>query len=173
MRTLYKRTTIAAVLLTAVAVQSASAQRRPNTRPVSQPARLPSAPVLRRVPQAQPVANRYAAPVRRVANQGAAAPSRGYGRLNAPLNPTPRANIPYQVGGTMITNQAFHPAEMLYPHRYQAMYPPYYYKVHGGWRVTPWGVRSYEHWKLMGTKVDVKYHGSISPLAGFTKPFLR
>ena len=167
MRTIYQRTAIAAVLLSAVAVESASAQGVPNGRPVSQPARLPSAPVLRRVPRAQPVANRYARPAQRVA------PNRGYVRLNAPLNPTPRANIPYQTGGTMITNQAFRPSEMLYAHRYQAMYPPYYYKVFGGWKVTPWGVRSYERWKLMGTKVDVKYHSSISPLSGFTKPLLR
>ncbi len=94
----------------------------------------------------------------------------GYVKLNAPLNPTPRPDIPHQMGGAMITNQAFYPQEMLYPHEYNAMYGPYYYRVSGKWKVTPWGVRSYEHWELLGTKVRVRYKSKISPFSGFVTP---
>jgi len=86
---------------------------------------------------------------------------RGYPNMNAPLSPTPRPNIPYQTGGTIITNQAFAPHEMLWAHEYNAMYPPYYYKVKGRWFLTPRGVRSHERWKLEGTRVQVKYKSSI------------
>jgi len=87
----------------------------------------------------------------------------GYVRLNAPMYPTPKPNIPIWTGGTMITNQAFAPHEMLYPHTYRAMYPPFYHRVHGGYVWTPFGMRSHEKWELMGTKVTVKYrsHGNI------------
>ena len=81
----------------------------------------------------------------------------GYVRLNAPLYPSPRPNIPIWTGSTMITNQAFAPHEMLYPHTYKAIYPPFYHKVKGGWIVTPFGVRSHERWQLQGTQVQVKY----------------
>ena len=81
----------------------------------------------------------------------------GYVRLNAPLYPSPRPNIPIWTGSTMITNQAFAPHEMLYPHTYKAIYPPFYHKVKGGWIVTPFGVRSHERWELQGTQVQVKY----------------
>ena len=81
----------------------------------------------------------------------------GYVRLNAPLYPSPRPNIPIWTGSTMITNQAFAPHEMLYPHTYRAIYPPFYHKVKGGWIVTPFGVRSHERWQLQGTQVQVKY----------------
>jgi hypothetical protein len=81
----------------------------------------------------------------------------GYVRLNAPLSPSPRPNIPIWSGSTMITNQAFAPHEMLYPHTYRAIYPPFYHKVKGGWIVTPFGVRSHERWELQGTQVQVKY----------------
>ena len=47
----------------------------------------------------------------------------GYVQLGAPLYPSPRPNIPIWTGSTMITNQAFAPHEMLYPHTYRAMYP--------------------------------------------------
>ncbi len=81
----------------------------------------------------------------------------GYVRLGAPLYPSPRPNIPIWSGSTMITNQAFAPHEMLYPHTYKAIYPPFYHKVKGGWIVTPFGVRSHERWELQGTQVQVKY----------------
>jgi len=81
----------------------------------------------------------------------------GYPYLNAPLYPVPRPDIPIQMGSTLITNQAFHPQEMLYPHDYTAMYPPFYYRSKGNWILTPWGVRTDERWELQGTKVKVKY----------------
>jgi hypothetical protein len=91
----------------------------------------------------------------------------------AALYPAPRPGIPYQIGGTSIPNQAFHPHEMLYPHRYKALYPPYYYKVNGGWMVTPFGVWSKEDWYLQGTQVDVKYKSHISPFSHFKPPYHR
>jgi hypothetical protein len=91
----------------------------------------------------------------------------GYPFTNAPLYPTPLPNIPYQVGATVLTNQALYPHEMLYAHTYRALYPPYFYEVHGGWKVMPWGVTNVEHWKLRGTLVTVKYHSSIKLFSGF------
>lgn len=93
-----------------------------------------------------------------------------YPQTGAALYPAPIPGIPQQVGGTMIANPALHPHEMLYAHRYKAMYPPYYYKVNGGWVVSPFGVWSHENWKLQGTTVDVKYHSHISPFALFKPP---
>lgn len=81
----------------------------------------------------------------------------GYVRLGAPLYPSPRPNIPIWTGSTMITNQALAPHEMLYPHTYKAMYPPFYHRVKGGWIWTPFGIRSHERWELQGTQVEVKY----------------
>jgi hypothetical protein len=97
----------------------------------------------------------------------------GYPYLNASMYPCPIPNVPYQVGGTAITNQALHPHEMLYPHEYRAVYPPYYYKVNGHWLVTPWGVSSSDHWELQGTEVSVKYKSHISPFSSFKKPSSR
>ena len=84
-------------------------------------------------------------------------PQPGYVRIGAPMYPTPRPNIPIWSGSTVITNQAFAPHEMLYPHTYRAIYPPYYHRVKGGWLLTPFGVRSHEKWELQGTMVQVKY----------------
>jgi hypothetical protein len=94
----------------------------------------------------------------------------GYPYLNAPMYSSPRQNIPYQVGGAVYTNQAFYPHEMLYAHKYKAMYPPYYYQVRGSWKVTPWGVCQCEDWKLRGTVVTVKYRSTFSHLSGFHPP---
>lgn len=94
----------------------------------------------------------------------------GYPNLNAPMNPTPVPHVPHQVGSTIVTNQAFYPHEMLYPHKYRAMYPPYYYKVRGHWFVTPWGVWSNDRWELQGTEVKVKYRSNYAPFSGFTPP---
>ena len=96
-----------------------------------------------------------------------------YPQTGAALYPSPVPGIPQQMGGAAIMNQAFHPHEMLYPHEYHAMYPPYYYKVNGGFMVTPFGVWSHEDWKLQGTKVDVKYKSHISPFTLFHPPFSR
>ncbi|MEZ6062649.1 MAG: hypothetical protein R3C19_20080 [Planctomycetaceae bacterium] len=100
-------------------------------------------------------------------------PSMGVPRTGAALYPAPIPGIAHQIGGVTIPTQALHPHEMLYPHHYKAMYPPYYYKVNGGWVVTPWGVWSHEDWKLQGTTVDVKYKSYISPWAKFTPPIIR
>ena len=95
-----------------------------------------------------------------MANLPPAGPGRGYQcypQIPAPLYPSPQPNTPTYSGGTMITNQAFSPHEMLYPHTYKAMYGPFYYKVKGGWMLTPLGVRSHDRWELQGTEVTVKY----------------
>ena len=81
----------------------------------------------------------------------------GYVQLGAPMYPSPRPNIPIWSGSTMITNQAFAPHEMLYPHTYRSIHAPYYHRVKGGWIWTPFGIRSHERWELQGTQVTVKY----------------
>ena len=88
----------------------------------------------------------------------------GYVQLGAPLYPSPRPNIPIWSGSTMITNQAFAPHEMLYPHTYRATYPPYYHRVKGCWVLTPFGIRSHERWELQGTQVQVKYRSQYPGL---------
>ncbi len=93
-----------------------------------------------------------------------------YPQTGAALYPAPVPGIPSQIGGAAIMNQAFHPHEMLYPHEYHATYPPYYYKVNGGFMLTPFGVWSHENWKLQGTQVDVKYKSHISPFTLFHVP---
>jgi hypothetical protein len=96
-----------------------------------------------------------------------------YPQTGAALYPAPHPGIPHQVGGTATINQAFQPHEYLYPHRYKALYPPYYYRVNGGWMVTPFGVWSREDWHLQGTQVDVRYKSHISPFAHFVPPVIR
>lgn len=96
-----------------------------------------------------------------------------YPQTGAALYPSPIPGVPVQMGGAAIMNQAFHPHEMLYAHEYHAMYPPYYYKVNGGFMVSPFGVWSHEDWKLEGTRVDVKYNSHISPFTLFHPPFSR
>ena len=93
-----------------------------------------------------------------------------YPRLNAPLYPSPVQYTPPWNGGTFITNQAFAPHEMTYPHRYHAMYPPFYHKVEGKWLVTPFGVRQHEEWKLEGTEVLVNYRSRFKLLSGYHPP---
>lgn len=90
-----------------------------------------------------------------------------YPQLNAPLYPSPVQHTPAWNGGTIITNQAFAPHEMLYPHQYHAMYGPYYYSVKGGWVWTPFGVRQHEEVKLQGTEVIVKYKSHYPLFSGF------
>ena len=88
-------------------------------------------------------------------------------QFNASLYPCPQQGIPVQVGGTMLTNQAFAPHELLHAHEYRAMYPPYYYRVKGHWLWTPFGIESHDRWELSGTEVKVKYRTSYNPLAAF------
>lgn len=95
----------------------------------------------------------------------------GYPYLNAPMYPVPVPDIPHQMGGTYITNQAFFPQEMLYKHRYRAMYPPFYYRVRGGWTVTSEGIETKERWELQGTEVIVKYSPRIRFWSLFKEPF--
>ena len=97
-------------------------------------------------------------------------PNGGYPILNAPLYPAPVQYTPPWTGGTIITNQALAPHEMLYPHKYHAMYGPFYYKVRGKWFVTPFGVHQHEKWKLEGTQVKVKYHPHHKLFSGFHPP---
>lgn len=97
----------------------------------------------------------------------------GHPGTGASLYPSPVAGIPHQIGGSAIVNQALHPHEMLYAHQYKAMYPPYYYKVNGGWMVTPFGVWSHEDWMLQGTTVDVKYKSHVSPFTLWKPPISR
>jgi hypothetical protein len=94
----------------------------------------------------------------------------GYPYLGAPMYPSPQPYVPAEVGSTFITNQALAPHEMLYPHCYHAMYPPFYHKVKGRWVMTGSGVRYREDWYLQGTEVKVKYNGHISPLSLFHAP---
>ncbi len=101
---------------------------------------------------------------------GTVAGGNQYPYLNAPLYPSPVPNVPTYVGGTYITNQAFAPHEMLYSHDYHSMYGPYYWKVHGKYVLTPFGVRSHEGWELQGTEVNVKYRSSQPLFSKFTRP---
>lgn len=97
-------------------------------------------------------------------------PPNVYPRLNAALYPAPVHYTPSWNGGAIITNQALAPHEMLYPHRYHAMYPPFYYKVHGDWYWTPFGMRQHESWKLEGTEVIVNYRPRVKLFSGFHPP---
>lgn len=97
----------------------------------------------------------------------------GYPYLNAPLYPTPEPHVLYQTGASIITNQAFAPHEMLYPHKYHGIYGPFYYKVNGHWKVLPWGVWSSENWTLQGTHVHVNYRSKRKFLSGFHPPSIR
>lgn len=101
---------------------------------------------------------------------GTYVPGAQYPQLNAPLYPSPVQYTPSWNGGTVVTNQAFAPHEMLYPHTYHAMYPPFYHKVKGGWFWTPFGFRQHEHWELQGTEVTVKYRSHYPLFGGFHPP---
>lgn len=150
-----------AVLLPTIMLHSVHAQDEyaPQFRGGVEPA-FASAP-------AEPAYGDYRAiPARRAAmTETPAAPApvagpvvqEGYVNLGAALYPSPKPNVPYWTGGSMITNQAFAPHEMLYPHTYRAIYPPFYHRVKGSWLWTPFGVRSHERWELQGTQVQVKY----------------
>ncbi|MDA0834805.1 MAG: hypothetical protein O2955_12855 [Planctomycetota bacterium] len=96
-----------------------------------------------------------------------------YPVLSAPLYPSPIPNVPPQIGGTLITNPALAPHETLYPHKYKAMYPPFYFKVRGSWLWTPWGVRSHDVWELRGTEVSVQYKTKYPWRQPFVPPAIR
>lgn len=160
------RAAVVTVLASAATISSAFAQN-PTTNSDNAPGAVP-APA-----NAQPLeGNQTPYPV----TGGGAPPAPnymyqpGYVYLNAPLYPSPQPYVPQEVGSSVITNQAFAPHEMLYKHKYHAMYPPFYYKVNGRWMVTRNGVLTRETWKLQGTEVKVKYHSHISPFALFCPP---
>jgi len=154
-------TALVAVGLAVPAVHAQSEVRNILPPSPAQPT-APAAPTYQTAQYAAPVA---AAPY--VAPQQA-----GYVRLNAPLYPSPRPNIPIWSGSTMITNQAFAPHEMLYPHTYRAMFPPFYHRVRGKYIWTPFGMRTHEQWKLQGTLVEVKYRSHWPKLGGPQKPII-
>ena len=93
-----------------------------------------------------------------------------YPQLNAPLYPSPIQGVPPWTGGSVITNQAFAPHELLYPHKYHSMYGPFHYQVKGCWIWTPFGMRQHEQWKLQGTEVRVKYRSHYKLFSGFCPP---
>jgi hypothetical protein len=127
-----------AILLGTLITQAAVAQQ-PPAYPyyAAQPAPVP-APVPAAVPQITPNPMVYP-------------------RLNAPLYPSPVQYAPPWSGVSIVTNQVLAPHEMLYPHKYRAMYGPFFYEVKGHWIVTPTGVKQGEIWKLKGTEVKVNY----------------
>lgn len=79
--------------------------------------------------------------------------SPAYPPIRASLYPCPRPDVPLEVGRTIITNPALAPHEMMYPHRYRALYPPYYYKNKCGITCLPFIPKP----PLKGTEVTVKY----------------
>ena len=83
--------------------------------------------------------------------------------IDAALYPSPKPDIPAEVGWTMITNPAFHPYEMTYAHSYRALYPPYYYKNCHGLSCLPLVPKPH----LVGTEVRVKYHSHYKLGSGF------
>lgn len=76
-----------------------------------------------------------------------------YPALKSSLYPCPKPDVPVEVGQTIITNQAFYPHEMLYPHCYRALYPPYYYENKCFLGCLPFVPQP----RLVGTMVTVKY----------------
>jgi len=133
-----------------------------EARPISTEGTAPVRPA-----SMQPPAAVVAAPGGAVVAPVAVVPGCTYPKLNAPLYPSPSQFNPAYTGGSIITNQALAPHEMLYPHKYHAMYGPFYYRVRGHWFMTPFGMRQHEQWELQGTEVIVKYRDHYAPFSGF------
>lgn len=96
----------------------------------------------------------------------------GYVNLGAPLYSSPQPTVPVWAGGSMIPTPALAPHEMLYPHTYRAMYPPFYHRVKGHYVWTPFGMRTHENWQLQGTMVTVKYRSEYPVLKTFHPPII-
>ena len=143
----------------------------PGASPVNAAAPVVSRPALYRQPVLQQVPMAINADAQ-AAVVAAPIQQPGYVRLGAPLYPSPVPNVPIWAGSTMITSPALAPHEMLYPHTYRAVYPPYYHRVKGGWLWTPFGMRSHEKWELQGTKVTVKYRSSVPLWVNMSAPAL-
>jgi hypothetical protein len=94
----------------------------------------------------------------------------GYVHLGAPLYPSPKPTVPIWAGATFIPTPALAPHEMLYPHTYRAIYPPYYHRVTGKYFMTPFGMKTHENWELQGTMVEVKYRSNYSKKYPFIPP---
>ncbi|GIX04078.1 MAG: hypothetical protein KatS3mg113_1084 [Planctomycetaceae bacterium] len=92
--------------------------------------------------------------------------------LGAALYPAPQPQVPGYAGVTYITNHALAPHEMLYPHTYRALYPPYYHRVKGSYMWTPFGMKNHETWELQGTMVQVKYRSHPPLLKGGHAPII-
>jgi len=130
----------------------------PAIRPVTSTLPIPSQPaVLRQAAEGTTAPPQSIDPSAGMMMPQSVPQQSGYVRLGAPLYPSPRPNIPIWTGATMITSPAFAPHEMLYPHTYRAIYPPFYHRVKGCWMWTPFGMRSHEKWELQGTQVEVRY----------------
>jgi hypothetical protein len=139
------------LMMPSVRAQEGYTTVRQGARPVSQMSPTPIA--------TPPVAGAYV---------GVQQP--GYVQLGAPLYPAPQPNIPIWTGSTFIPTQALAPHEMLYPHTYRSLHPPYYHRVKGGYIWTPTGIKSHETWELQGTMVQVKYRSSVPVFAGWHPP---
>lgn len=88
-----------------------------------------------------------------------------------PMYVSPQPGIPSYTGGTIITNPAFDPHEMLYAHKYRALYPPYYYKVNvDGFQLPLIGGPVSHRVRLIGTEVNVNYRSYRSPISLFFPP---
>lgn len=164
-------TTIAAILLPAIVLQKGFAYEMP-ARPM---------PPGQRASFLQPTQGLNVTPVSRsraqtgvtsIQTDGVPSNTPGYVNLGAPLYPSPQPTTPIWAGGSMITNEAFAPHEMLYPHTYRAVYPPYYHRVTGHYFWTPFGMRSHENWQLQGTEVTVKYRSNVPLGAHWHKPYI-
>jgi hypothetical protein len=94
------------------------------------------------------------------ADEGASAPP----YITSALYPCPVPYVPREVGYTVITNQALAPHEMLYAHRYRALYPPYYYE-----KCCLTCLPFFPQPKLRGTMVKVKYKSCLP--WGFHPPY--
>jgi hypothetical protein len=176
---------VGTVLLAAVLVPSAQAQspawtRTAPTGPARHAAPAPQSPAAPQHVRPSPIQQAawmgdgkreaYWHPNQPYIQPGTYASYPGYPYLHAPLYPCPEPHVPYQTGLTLVTNQALAPHEMLYPHEYKALYPPYYYRAKGHWVVTPWGVWSHDNWELQGTEVEVEYRPHYSLFSLFVPP---
>jgi len=94
-------------------------------------------------------------------------------QINTSLYPSPKPDVPREVGWTVITTPALSPHEMLYAHQYRAMYPPYFYKNTCRLACLPFFPKP----ALKGTVVTVKYrtcwglHGACPPACATKKCF--
>ncbi len=151
---------LATLLMPSTWAQDGSAPGRLNI--AAQPISATSAPTVAPMPIGPQPAPYTPAPTQQ-----------GYVHLGAPLYPAPRTNVPAYTGMTIISSPALAPHEMLYPHTYRAIYPPYYHRVKGAYIWTPFGMRSHEKWELQGTQVQVKYRSEYPVLRPFHPPFIK